>query len=312
MRWADDTETGDRAELPFEPHFRAWAMVSTTARECPGAFRCPSGRDCFAEDARARAAGADVVVVNTHLYGAHLASGGAVLPEHQVVVFDEAHEVEDVMTDSLGLEVGPGASGRWPPPPDRSSVTTTARRGPWRGSPTWPTCSTGCSGPGRAGGCPMATWPRAADTDGPGAPSDRAADGGRRRAGRTRPRTRPAPAGPEGQGRRRVPPARRRRATAVGSDPDLATLLALATGRVGRLVDHLRRAERDGDMRSAGERSRRDRVLLAAGHLAADLARLACWGTARWPGWRTAPGPRPCGSPPSTSAPSWPSSSGAR
>ncbi len=106
--WADDTTTGDRAELDFEPHFRAWAMVSTTARECPGAFRCPSGRDCFAEDARARAAEADVVVVNTHLYGAHLASGGAVLPLHQVVVFDEAHEVEEVMTDSLGVEIGPG------------------------------------------------------------------------------------------------------------------------------------------------------------------------------------------------------------
>ncbi len=75
VRWADDTTTGDRAELPFEPHFRAWAMVSTTARECPGAFRCPSGRECFAEEARSRAAEADVVVVNTHLYGAHLASG---------------------------------------------------------------------------------------------------------------------------------------------------------------------------------------------------------------------------------------------
>ncbi len=80
VRWAGETTTGDRAELDFEPHYRAWAMVSTTARECPGAFRCPSGRECFAEDARARAAGAEVVVVNTHLYGAHLASGGAVLP----------------------------------------------------------------------------------------------------------------------------------------------------------------------------------------------------------------------------------------
>ena len=49
-----------------------------------------------------------MVVVNTHLYGAHLASGGAVLPPHDVVVFDEAHEVEDVMTDSLGVDVGPG------------------------------------------------------------------------------------------------------------------------------------------------------------------------------------------------------------
>ena len=51
---------------------------------------------------------ADVVVVNTHLYGAHLASGGAVLPEHDVVIFDEAHELEEVMTSSLGVEVTPG------------------------------------------------------------------------------------------------------------------------------------------------------------------------------------------------------------
>jgi ATP-dependent DNA helicase DinG len=108
VTWAEITHTGDRADLPFEPHRRAWASVSVTARECPGAFRCPSGPDCFTELARARAAAADVVVVNTHLYAAHLASGGAVLPEHDVVVFDEAHAVEDVMTDGLGLELTPG------------------------------------------------------------------------------------------------------------------------------------------------------------------------------------------------------------
>jgi ATP-dependent DNA helicase DinG len=77
-------------------------------RECPGAFNCPSGNRCFAEAARDRAAAADVVVVNTHLYGAHLASGRAVLPEHDVVVFDEAHELEEVMTSSLGVEVTAG------------------------------------------------------------------------------------------------------------------------------------------------------------------------------------------------------------
>src|ERR1019366_6511270 len=108
LDWGQDSTTGGRAELDFEPAPKAWAMVSTTARECPGAFRCPSGHDCFAEDARARAAEADVVVVNTHLYGAHLASGGAVLPPHRVVVFDEAHEVEEVMTASLGVELAPG------------------------------------------------------------------------------------------------------------------------------------------------------------------------------------------------------------
>ncbi|MHB1961577.1 MAG: ATP-dependent DNA helicase, partial [Acidimicrobiales bacterium] len=108
LRWADETTTGDRAELAFEPHPRAWASVSVGPRECPGAFRCPAGDRCFAEDARAAAAAADVVVVNTHLYGAHLASGGVVLPPHDVVVFDEAHELEAVMTESLGVDLSPG------------------------------------------------------------------------------------------------------------------------------------------------------------------------------------------------------------
>jgi ATP-dependent DNA helicase DinG len=108
VSWAADTGTGDRAELEFEPHPRAWAMLSVGPRECPGAFQCPSGGNCFAEAARAAAAAADVVVVNTHLYGSHLASGGVVLPPHDVVIFDEAHEVEEVMTSCLGVELSPG------------------------------------------------------------------------------------------------------------------------------------------------------------------------------------------------------------
>src|SRR5579863_4107808 len=83
-------------------------MLSVGPRECPGAFNCPSGGSCFAEAARDRAAAADIVVVNTHLYGAHLASGGVVLPEHEVIVFDEAHQLEEVMTSSLGVELTPG------------------------------------------------------------------------------------------------------------------------------------------------------------------------------------------------------------
>jgi ATP-dependent DNA helicase DinG len=63
----------------------------------------PVGHDCFAEWARTRAATADVVVVNTHLYATHVASDGSVLlPEHDVVVLDEAHAVEDIMTAGLG------------------------------------------------------------------------------------------------------------------------------------------------------------------------------------------------------------------
>ncbi len=108
LAWGERSSTGDRAELDFEPSPRAWELLSTTSAECPGALRCPAGEDCFAEAARRRADDAEVVVVNAHLYGAHLASGGAVLPDHEVVVFDEAHELEDVFAASLGTELGPG------------------------------------------------------------------------------------------------------------------------------------------------------------------------------------------------------------
>ena len=106
--WGEQSPTGDRAELDFEPDPRAWSAVSVGPRECPGAYRCPSGTACFTEQARARAAASDIVVVNTHLYATHVASGGVVLPEHDVVIFDEAHELEDVMTSGLGVELTPG------------------------------------------------------------------------------------------------------------------------------------------------------------------------------------------------------------
>jgi ATP-dependent DNA helicase DinG len=108
LEWAVSASTGDRSELPFEPSARAWSTVSVGAMECPGKARCPSGDVCFAETARERAGLADVVVVNTHLYATHLASHGAVLPPHDVVIFDEAHELEDVASSSLGLELGAG------------------------------------------------------------------------------------------------------------------------------------------------------------------------------------------------------------
>lgn len=99
--------SGDRAELPFEPSDSAWAQVSTSWRECPGAGRCPEGERCFAELARRRAGQADVVVVNTHLYATSLAIGEAdVLPEHDLVVFDEAHELEDIISGAFGFDLG--------------------------------------------------------------------------------------------------------------------------------------------------------------------------------------------------------------
>lgn len=108
LEWAGTTATGDRAELGAEPDPRVWSSFSVTSEECPGAFHCPSGGACFAEAARARAASADVIVVNLHLLGADLASGGAVLPEHDALVVDEAHELEDVLTSSLGVRITSG------------------------------------------------------------------------------------------------------------------------------------------------------------------------------------------------------------
>ena len=106
--WAESTVSGDRAELSFEPSSAAWSSVSVTADECPGPRRCPSGGECFAEAARARAAVADIIVVNLHLLGANLRVGGEVLPQHDALIVDEAHELEDVLAASLGVDVSPG------------------------------------------------------------------------------------------------------------------------------------------------------------------------------------------------------------
>jgi ATP-dependent DNA helicase DinG len=106
--WSLEAATGDRADLDHEPGDSTWAAVSMSAAECPGAARCPRGDDCFAEDARHAAAAADVVVVNIHLYGAHLASGGMVLPDHEVLIVDEAHQLEDVISDMCTLELSGG------------------------------------------------------------------------------------------------------------------------------------------------------------------------------------------------------------
>lgn len=106
--WAATSPTGDPTELDWAPSDRAWRHVSVTGDECPGATRCPLGGSCFAEAARRRAAEASIVVVNLHLYGTHVASGSVVLPEHDVLIIDEAHQTEDVMSDTIGIQLSPG------------------------------------------------------------------------------------------------------------------------------------------------------------------------------------------------------------
>jgi ATP-dependent DNA helicase DinG len=85
-----------------------WRLVSVTADECPGARSCSFGGSCWAEAARRRSAEADVVVVNTALYAAHLLSGGAVLVDHEAVIVDEAHALGEIMVDAATVSVGAG------------------------------------------------------------------------------------------------------------------------------------------------------------------------------------------------------------
>jgi len=101
--WASSTRTGDMAELDWAPLQSSWRAVSVDSDECPGARRCPMGGMCFAEMARDAAAEADIVVVNTHLYGLNIASDNKILPEHEVLVVDEAHNLEDIISDTVGI-----------------------------------------------------------------------------------------------------------------------------------------------------------------------------------------------------------------
>jgi ATP-dependent DNA helicase DinG len=103
--WAEVTTTGDRDELvPGVPE-AAWRQVSVSAQECIGASRCPFGSRCFAEQAREAAAKAHIVVTNHALLAIDATSDVDVLPEHDVVIIDEAHDLVDRVTSATAGEL---------------------------------------------------------------------------------------------------------------------------------------------------------------------------------------------------------------
>lgn len=110
-KWASDTETGDRDELSPGVPDRSWSQVSVSARECLGMARCPFGTDCFAEKARAEAGRADVVVTNHALLAIDAIADASVLPEHHLLVIDEAHELVDRVTSAATAELTPAPLG---------------------------------------------------------------------------------------------------------------------------------------------------------------------------------------------------------
>src|SRR5690242_17412903 len=107
--WARLTETGDRAELTFLPDdSELWGRLDARRETCTGQ-KCANFSECFVTEMHKRAAEADLIIVNHHLFFADLAlkqdDFGSILPEYSAVVFDEAHEIEDVASDYFGRQI---------------------------------------------------------------------------------------------------------------------------------------------------------------------------------------------------------------
>ena len=105
--WADETESGDRDELVPGVSERAWRQVSVSAHECLGS-KCPMVAECFVERTREAAKGVDVIVTNHSFMAIDAFEGRQMLPEHDVLVVDEAHELVDRVTATITDEVTPG------------------------------------------------------------------------------------------------------------------------------------------------------------------------------------------------------------
>src|SRR5262249_11376364 len=109
-RWSRQTQDGSRSDLPFQPLPAVWDLVESDGGNCL-ARACPDYARCFYFRARRAMSGAQLLVVNHALFFSDLAlrrAGGGLLPDYRVVVFDEAHTLEDVAAEHLGLHVGRG------------------------------------------------------------------------------------------------------------------------------------------------------------------------------------------------------------
>ncbi|MDO4909632.1 MAG: ATP-dependent DNA helicase [Corynebacterium sp.] len=99
--WLSTTETGDRDE--FGGTDEEWRELSVTSRECIGAARCPFGDECFSEIAKHQAEKADIIITNHAMLAIDAAADFDLIPEHEVVIIDEAHELESRVTSASTL-----------------------------------------------------------------------------------------------------------------------------------------------------------------------------------------------------------------
>ena len=112
--WAKHTADGTLSDLPALPSDHVWDEVKSDSGNCMGRA-CPTHRDCFYYAARRRMQHAQVLVVNHALYFADLAmrrAGANLLPAHDIVIFDEAHTLEAVASEHLGVGVSSGGVER--------------------------------------------------------------------------------------------------------------------------------------------------------------------------------------------------------
>jgi ATP-dependent DNA helicase DinG len=124
--FARTSTVGDRAALTEPIADSSWAAVSCTSLECPGRTNCADGAECFAELARAKAQDASILVVNHALYCMHLAAAGNVLPEHDVVILDEAHAFAENATNAFGSDLAPQLLNRMSGMLAKAGADTTA------------------------------------------------------------------------------------------------------------------------------------------------------------------------------------------
>ncbi len=113
--WGDDTRTGDRDDYPEDVDDRVWRSLSATGRECVGATRCSFADECFAERARAGAADCDIIITNHALLALDALDDNPVVPDHDVLIIDEAHEFSaratSAATDELSVRIAERAVG---------------------------------------------------------------------------------------------------------------------------------------------------------------------------------------------------------
>lgn len=109
-QWSRETDDGSRSDLTFRPLANVWDEVASDRGNCLGK-KCPTYKDCFYYQARRRAWNADVLIVNHALFFSDLAlrrAGASLLPDYEVVILDEAHTLEAVAGDHLGLSLTSG------------------------------------------------------------------------------------------------------------------------------------------------------------------------------------------------------------